>query len=121
EDDDKGDWDKDHVRDHAAALAHQHVKRAAHVAFAVFQERPFDHLIIAAPDDLTHELERELHSCVRDRIAARLSGLPINASDASIRTAAAEVETNVARAREAALVKRLQEAAGMGKAAIGLD
>ena len=54
-DDDKGDWDKDHVRDHSAALAHQHVKRAAHAAFAVFQERPFDHLIIAAPEDLSYE------------------------------------------------------------------
>jgi peptide chain release factor subunit 1 len=120
-DDDKGDWDKDHVRDHTAALAHQHVKRAAHAAFAVFQERPFDHLIIAAPEDLTHEVEHELHSYVRDRIAARVTGLPINASESTIRATAVDVEKDVERRKEAASVARLREASGTGKAVVGLD
>ena len=118
-DDDKGDWDKDHVRDHAAVLARQHVRRAAHVAFAVYQERPFDHLIIAAPDDLTHEMEKELHSYLRDRIAARLS-LPINAPDAAIRSAAIDVEADIASRREAAIVEKLRAASGQGKAVVGL-
>src|SRR4051812_18348569 len=120
-DDDKGDWDKDHVRDHSAALAHQHVRRAAHVAFEVFQQRPFDHLIIAAPDDLTHELERELHTYLRDRIAARLTGLATNASESAIRAATVEVERQVNRTKEANLVNRLREAAGTSKAIVGLD
>src|SRR5205814_10481186 len=47
--------------------------------------------------------------------------LPINASDASISAAAAEVESQVVRNKEAATVKRLREASGTGKAVLGLD
>jgi peptide subunit release factor 1 (eRF1) len=120
-DDDHGDWDKDHVRDHSAAQAHHHVRRAAQVAFSVFQERSFGHLIIAAPDEIAHELERELHSYLRDRIAARLT-LPVNATEPVIRAAALEVEAQVERARDAALVDRLREAVGSGAGGVaGLE
>ena len=90
-DDDKGDWEKDHVRDHAAALAHQHLRRAAQVAFDVYQNAGFDHLIIGAPDEIARELEHELHSYLRERIAARVS-VPVNAREDEIRQAALEVE-----------------------------
>ncbi|MDQ1396583.1 MAG: hypothetical protein QOG64_1842, partial [Acidimicrobiaceae bacterium] len=116
-----GDWDKDHVRDHSAAQAHHHIRRAAQVAFSVFQERPFDHLIIAAPDEIAHEVERELHSYLQDRIAAHLT-LPVNASEPVIRAAALEVEEQVERTKEAALVDRLREAIGSGSGGVaGLE
>jgi peptide subunit release factor 1 (eRF1) len=83
------------------------------VAFAVFQARPFDHLIIGAPDEIAHELERELHSYLKGRIAARLN-VPVGASEAAIRQAALEVEAQVERAKEAQLVERLRQAVGAG-------
>ena len=120
-DDDHGDWDKEHVRDHSAAAAHQHLKRAAEVAFSVYQDRPFDHLIIAAPEELAKEVEALLHSYLRKRVAARLS-LPINASDPVIRAAALEVEEKVERAKQATLVTRLREAVGAGSGGVaGID
>lgn len=120
-DDDHGGWEKDHVRDHTAAQAHHHLRRAAQVAFSVFQERPFEHLIIAAPDEIAPEVERELHSYLQDRIAARLT-LAVNASEPAIRAAALQVEEQVERAKEAALVKRLREAVGSGNGGVsGLD
>jgi peptide subunit release factor 1 (eRF1) len=120
-DDDGGDWDRDHVRDHAAAAAQQHLRRAAQVAFTVFKQHPFDHLIIGAPEEIAHELERVLHSYLQERIAARLS-LPLNASDATIATAAFEVEERVERDAEAALVNRLRESMGNPRAAVaGVD
>jgi peptide subunit release factor 1 (eRF1) len=116
-DDDGGEWDRDHVRDHAAALAQQHVRRAAQVAFAVHQQRPLAHLILAGPDTAVREVERELHSYLSDRIVARLR-LPMSATDDEIRAAAESVEAEVERARTDALVNRLRD--GVGTSGAGL-
>ena len=117
--DDKGDWEKDHVRDHTAEVAHRHVRRAAEVAFHVFQEHPFDHLILGTQEELAHEVERELHSYLRDRIA-RSCSLPVGASYAVIHEAVQDVEAGIEREKEAMIVARLREAAGAGKAVLGL-
>ena len=117
--DDAGDWDKDHVRDHSAAAAQRHLRRAAEVAFQAFQENPFDHLVIGAPEEVTSALENELHSYLRERIAARLS-TPVGATEATITEAALEVEQRVERQREAGLVERVREGVGIGKAVAGL-
>jgi hypothetical protein len=114
--DDGGEFERDHVRDHVAAYAHRHLRRAAQVAFAMHQDRPFDHLILSAPDEMLHELEHELHSYLRERIAARLT-LATTARDEDIRQAALEVEDRLRRDRQAALVARLRDAVGAGDAA----
>lgn len=111
--DDKGELDRDHVRSRVAVAAQQHLRRAAQVAFEVYKQRRFDHLIIGAPDEIANELERELHSYLRDRIGARIS-VPIGASEAEICQAALEVEEGVERGKEAALVERLRSATGAG-------
>lgn len=116
--DDRGDWDKDHVRDHSAEVAHHHLKRAAQVAFEVYRAQPFDHLVIGAPEEIANDLERELHSYLKDRIAARVNNVPVNASDTAIREAALEVEAQVERAKEAALVERLRGAVGSGNGGV---
>lgn len=119
--DDRGDWDKDHVRDHSADAALHHLKRAAQVAFEVFQEQGFDHLIVGAPDEISNELERVLHSYLKDRIAARIS-VPVNAPEAVICEAALAVEAEVERTKEATLVKRLRDAVGSGNGGLaGLE
>ena len=115
--DDRGDWDKDHVRDHSAEIAHQHLKRAADVAFSVFQEQDYDHLILAAPDEIANELERVLHSYLKGRIAARLN-VPVNSPDPVITEAALEVEAGIERAKEAKLVARLRDAVGAGNGGV---
>lgn len=111
-DDDGGDWDKDHVRQHSAVQASHHLRRAAQVAFTVFQERAFDHLVLGGHEETVAEVERELHSYLRDRVAARLS-LPATSGDAAICAAALEVEDGVERARHQAVVERLREGTGV--------
>ena len=119
-DDDGGQMRHDAVAGHAQAAAAHHLRRAAQAAFAVFQEQPFDHLILGTPDAIARDVERELHPYLRDRIAARLS-IPVAAKDGEIAQAALEVEAKVERAREAALVERLRQAVGAGTgAAVGL-
>lgn len=115
--DDRGDWDKDHVRDHTADAALRHLKRAADVAFSVFQDQDFDHLILGAPDEIANELERVLHSYLKERIAARIN-VAVSASDAVITEAAIEVEAQVERTKEAAQVARLRDAVGAGNGGV---
>jgi peptide subunit release factor 1 (eRF1) len=116
-DDDRGDWDRDHVRDHSAAVAQQHARRAAQVAFALHQQRPLDHLILAGPDGAVRDTERELHSYLRDRIVARWR-LPVTATEDEILATAEAVETSVDRTRTNALVDRLRD--GIGTSGAGL-
>lgn len=117
--DDRGDWDKDHVRDHTADVAQHHFKRAADVAFEVFKAQQFDHLVIGGPDEVVTAFERHLHTYLKDRVAARIN-LPVASSDSVIREAALAVAASVERASEAELVGRLREAVGGGGAVAGL-
>jgi peptide subunit release factor 1 (eRF1) len=90
--------------------------------FEVFREQPFDHLVVGAADELAHDLERELHPYLKERLAGRLS-VPVTAKVDDVRVAALEVEHEVERSRQAAAVERLRaavhSAAGLGLA--GLD
>ena len=115
--DDRGDWDKDHVRGHSAEIAHQHLKRAADVAFSVFQDQDYDHLILGAPDEISKELEQVLHSYLKSRVAAHIN-VPVNAPDSVIVEAALEVESRVERQKEARLVARLRDAVGAGNGGV---
>ena len=120
-DDDKGDWDRDHVADHTAVAVQRHLRRTAQAAFAFYQEQNFHHVILAVPDEIAGDLERELHSYLQVRIAARLK-IPVTARDDEIRQAALEVEEGIERAKEAATVERLRDAVGAGTGGVaGLD
>ena len=116
-DDDGGQLGKDQVAGHTAAAAHRHLKHAAGAAFALHQEQGFDHLVLCGPDEITAELEREVHAYLRERIAGRIH-LPVSAGAGEIRQAAEDVESGVERAREAMVVNRLREAVGSGAAGV---
>ena len=112
-DDDGGQLGKDQVAGHTAVAASRHLKRAAAAAFGLHQGHGFDHLVLAGPEEVTAELERELHAYLRERIAARVH-LAVHATDDEIRQAAEDVEAQVERAREQAMVDRLRQAVGSG-------
>jgi peptide chain release factor subunit 1 len=119
--DEGSDLSRDQVAGHAAAATHRHLRRAAQVAFGVFREQGFDHLVLSAPSDVLGALERELHPDLRERIAARLS-VPVSASEEEVCQAALDVEADIERAREAVLIRRLRDALGSGRGAVaGLE
>jgi peptide chain release factor subunit 1 len=113
-DDDDHSVRRDRVKDHTAAHVVAHLRHAADVAFSVFQDGPFDRLVLGAPEDIAAELTSVLHPYLRSRLEARCS-IPVNASDDEIRTAAAHVEAAVERRKEAQAVERLRDAAGAGR------
>lgn len=120
-DDDAGNRDRLHAKDHIEAAAHAHLKHAAQVAFEAYQREPFEHLILAAPDEIANELERDLHSYLQERLAGRCP-LPVTSSESAIRDAIVAIEERVEREREAQAVARLREAVAMGNGGVaGLE
>jgi peptide chain release factor subunit 1 len=108
---------RDRGGDHPQVLAEhtqQHLRTAAHVAFAVWNQHPFTHLAIAAPDDLARQLESDLHPYLRERLCGRLS-VPVTANHGEVLAAAQRVEEQVERSREARVVERLREAVAAGR------
>ena len=107
--DGRGERDRgDHTQALEARNQH-HVRTAAQVAFTVWGQHPFAHLVIAAPDDLAGQLEGALHPYLRKRLAGRLS-VPVTASHEQVLAAAQQVEAEVERARQAEIVDRLRAA-----------
>jgi peptide chain release factor subunit 1 len=122
DEDGRGERDRggDHPQ-HIAARVQQHVRNAARVAFDVWQQHQFDHLVIAAPDPLARDVEATLHPYLVNRLAGRAS-LPINATDGEVRAAAHVIEAEVERRRQAEIVDRLrQTVASGGRAVRGLE
>jgi peptide subunit release factor 1 (eRF1) len=117
--DDQGEWDKDHVHDHQVVAAQHHLRRAGHLAFSVFKRQSFDRLVLSGPEEVLAELERELHSYLRDRIVARLS-TPTTAGDDEVRQAVWRVQEQIEREREASLVASLRDRLALGTAVAGL-
>ena len=103
--DEAGDKDRGRDGHKLESSAVNHLRKAASATFEVWKDRRFEHLIIGAPSDIAPALEHELHTYLRDRIAARLPVAP-TATEAEIRAAALEVESHVERAKEAAAVAK---------------
>jgi peptide chain release factor subunit 1 len=111
--DSRGERERDTPAHHREELAHQHLRHAARAAFDLWQERGFHHLAIGAPDAIAGELEGALHPYLRERLCGRIA-VGVGASAAAVRAAAEAVEASVERARDAAIVGRLKEAAVTG-------
>lgn len=115
-----GERDRGTTDSHVDALALTHLRHAADAAWRMYAERPFAHLAVGAPDHLASELEAMLHPYLRERLCGRIA-VPVNASLSDVRAAALDLEHEADRRREAALVRRLRDAAGMGdRGVVGL-
>jgi peptide chain release factor subunit 1 len=105
---------RDSTDNHVEALIHRHLRNAAELAWQVFQDRSFEHLAIACPDELAGELEMVLHPYLRDRLCGR-ARLAVTAGIEEVRAVAVETEARVERKREADDVARLRDAAATGR------
>jgi peptide chain release factor subunit 1 len=117
----QGGWAQARLQRHIQDHVHRHLKHVADTLLRIQRGRPFDHLVLAGPEEAVAELERDLHDYARRRILARLS-LPMTASadDVLERVTDLEVELEAAREREA--VDRLLSEAGSatGRAVTGM-
>ena len=121
---DEGRGQLDRGGDHPQALeerVQQNLRSAAKVAFDVWQQHAFAHLVIGAPEALASELTTHLHPYLVARLASQRPNVALGAGHDQVLAAAQAVEVEIERNREAALVSRLRDAtASGGRGVLGL-
>jgi peptide chain release factor subunit 1 len=115
----------DRGRDHPHQLearVQQHLRKAAKVAFDVWRQHPFAHLVIGAPESLAPELVTALHPYLAKRLAPQRAGVAVGAGHDQVLAAAQAAEAEIERDREAQVVARLRDAAASsaGRGVLGL-
>lgn len=116
-----GEHDRGGVEDHREELEHQHLRHAAQLLWSAFQTHGFDHVVLAVPEQLSRELEADLHPYLRQRLRGPL-GVEPSASESAIRTAVMQIAADIEQERETEVVEALREAVGAGRRAVaGLD
>jgi hypothetical protein len=111
---DPGHHDRGDLAHAVEAATHSHLRRAADAAWQQFQERPFDPVVVGAPDAVVGELVAMLHPYLRQRFAGRIAAGPSTGA-AELRAEVAVVERRVEQEREAAVVGRLAQEARSGR------
>ena len=105
-------------RNHAQVAAH--LRRAAEVAFGMYQTDAFEHLTLGGPDPVVRTLEATLHPYLQRRLCGRIA-VGVSAGMGEIREAVLDVERAVERQAEADAVDRLRQAvASRQPAVVGL-
>ncbi len=113
DDDTHGHLDRGDAASRVAAQVAAHLRRAADVAFAMFQTEAFEHLTLGGPEPVVRSLEGVLHPYLRRRLCDRIA-VGVSAGMGDIREAVLDVEREVERQREAGAVERLRRASGFG-------
>lgn len=114
-----GEHDRGGVDDHRQELEHQHLRHAAKLLWSAYQKQGFDHVVIAAPEQMLGELQDELHPYLRERFRGQLPVEP-SASPSTIRDAVLQMEEQIERERVHAAVEELRGSLGADKAVAGL-
>jgi peptide chain release factor subunit 1 len=118
---DQGGWAQARLQRHIEDHVQRHLKHVADTLLSLFRSRPFDHLVLAGPEEAVAELDRELHDYVRRATLARTT-LSIAAKPVDVLDRALELERGLEERREREAVERgVQEAlAGTGRAVAGM-
>jgi peptide chain release factor subunit 1 len=118
---DQGGWAQRRLQRHIEDHVLRHVKRVADALLRFQKDRRFDRLLLAGPEEVVAELERDLHDYVRRAVAGRLSvSMSAPPSEVLERVMAFELELERRREREA--VERVvgEVDGGTGRAVAGL-
>jgi peptide chain release factor subunit 1 len=120
DEDGHGHLDRGDAAARSDAQVAAHLRRAAEVAFTMFQGPGFEHLTLGGPDPVVRSLETSLHPYLQRRLCGRIAvGVPAGMGE--IREAVLDVEREVERQREAEAVARLRQAVASGqRATVGL-
>lgn len=119
---DQGGWAQARLQRHIETHVQRHLKHVADVLLRIQRRRPFDHLVLAGPEEAVAELERDLHDYSRRKVLGRLS-LSMAASPEDVRDLLMELEVELEARREREAVKRLvsEAASGTGRVVTGME
>jgi peptide chain release factor subunit 1 len=119
---DQGGWAQARLQRHIKDHIQRHLKHVADVLLRQQQDHGFDHLILAGPDEIVAQLERELHDYVRRAVVARIT-LPMTARAQDVLERTLAVEQELETRREWETVDRLESEMGSasGRAVAGFE
>src|SRR5919106_169663 len=118
---DQGGWAQRRLQRHIEDHVLRHVKRVADALLRFQKDRRFDRLLLAGPEEVVAELERDLHDYVRRTVAGRLS-VSMSASPSEVLERVMAFELELERRREREAVERVvgEVDGGTGRAVAGL-
>jgi peptide chain release factor subunit 1 len=111
---DQGGWSQARYARSVEQEKLNHLGHALDTLFARFKRRPFDHLVVGAPEELVTEVEQRLHPYLGARLVGRLGIDVENSSPSDVESAAAEVVDRHVAAVEREALDRLQQGIGRG-------
>jgi peptide chain release factor subunit 1 len=111
---DQGGWSQARYQRSVEQEKLNHLGHALDTLFRRFKRRPFDHLVIGAPEELVTEVEGLLHPYLRRRLAGRVGIDVDNSTAADVKAAAGEVVTRHVAQVERAALDRMQQGIGRG-------
>ena len=111
---DQGGWSQKRYQRSVEQEKLNHLGHALDTLFARFKRRPFDHLVVGAPEELVTEVEEKLHPYLRARLAGRLGIDVENSTPADVSAAAGEVIDRHVAAVEREALDRMQQGIGRG-------
>jgi peptide subunit release factor 1 (eRF1) len=111
---DQGGWSQARYQRSVEQEKLNHVGHALDTLFARFKRRPFDHLVVGAPEELVGEVEGRLHPYLQRKLAGRIGIDVENSSAGDVRQAAGEVVERHAAQVEREALDRMQQGIGRG-------
>jgi peptide chain release factor subunit 1 len=111
---DQGGWSQSNYARSVEQEKLNHLGHTLATLFARFKRRPFDHLVVGAPDELVSEVEERVHPYLRARLAGRLGVDVENSSASDVQAAAAGVVDRHVAAVEREALDRMQQGIGRG-------
>jgi peptide chain release factor subunit 1 len=111
---DQGGWSQARFQRSVEQEKLNHLGHALDTLFARFKRRPFDHLVVGAPEELVAEVEQRLHPYLRARLAGRLGIDVDNSSPSDVEAAAGAVIDRHVAAVEREALDRMQQGIGRG-------
>jgi peptide chain release factor subunit 1 len=111
---DQGGWSQANFARSVEQEKLNHLGQTLTALFGRFKRRPFDHLVVGAPDELVAEVEERMHPYLRARLAGRIGVDVDNSTPGDVQAAAAEVVDRHVAAVERAALDRMQQGIGRG-------
>lgn len=118
----QGGWSQSRFQRGIEHEVDDHIRGTCALLYEGFQRRPFDRLLVAAPAELYHRVEHELHADLRRRLAGHIEVDVERASPDEVRQRALPAIEAAEREHEGEVLERLLEGvAPGGHASVGLD
>jgi peptide chain release factor subunit 1 len=116
---DQGGWSQANYERSVEKEKDDHLAHVAEVLFSIYKRQGFDRLLIGAPDELLPDVERHLHTYLRERIVGRLRLDVENSGIEDVRGAVDEALDGYAAAQEREALDRVTEGVGRGARGAG--